>query len=210
MNRRHLFLFGPLAAVIFGLGVAVLALMVPGYSQVHQTVSEIGEVDSPARIPFAIMLCAVAVCIVVFAAAIRLQSIRTGHSAAAGYIIGCMSVSVCGVAIFAYPHPLHSPFGLSELVGYQGPMVLALTLRGDPPFGTVVRLSWIFFILMWIAIALNLGTLDRHGALWAFEKPFYGLVQRALFLVWFGWCAVIGLLLFNSGATPVGQAEASA
>jgi len=184
--------------------------MVPGYSQVHQTVSEIGEVDSPARIPFAIMLCAVAACIVVFAAAIWLQSIKAGHSAVAAYFIGFMSVSVCGVAVFAYPHPLHSPFGLSELVGYQAPLVLALTWRGDPRFRTVVRLSWIFFILMWIAIALNLGTLDRHGALWAFEKPLYGLVQRALFVVWFGWCAVIGLLLFNSRATPTGAVEANA
>ena len=56
-------LFGPLAAVLLIVGIAVLPLWVPGYSQVHQTVSEIGEMDSPARIPFAIMLCGVAVCL---------------------------------------------------------------------------------------------------------------------------------------------------
>jgi hypothetical protein len=36
-------LAGPLASVILGAGIAGLALLVPGYSQVHQTVSEIGQ-----------------------------------------------------------------------------------------------------------------------------------------------------------------------
>jgi hypothetical protein len=49
--------FGPLAAAIFGFGVAGLPLMVPGYSYIRQTVSEIGEIGSPARIPFAVVLC---------------------------------------------------------------------------------------------------------------------------------------------------------
>ena len=51
--------FGPAAAAIFAVGIVGLSLMVPGYSQVRQTVSEIGEVGSPARLPFAIMLCCV-------------------------------------------------------------------------------------------------------------------------------------------------------
>jgi hypothetical protein len=28
-------------------------------------------------------------------------------------------------------------------------------------------------------------------------KPVNGLAQRALFAAWFGWCAVVGLLLFQ-------------
>jgi hypothetical protein len=34
--------------------------MIPEYSHVQQTVSEIGEAGSPARIPFTVMLCCVA------------------------------------------------------------------------------------------------------------------------------------------------------
>jgi len=50
------------------------------------------------------------------------------------------------------------------------------------------------------AIALNLSSLDRLGPVWAYVKPAYGLVQRALFAVWFGWCAGVGVLLFRRSA----------
>jgi hypothetical protein len=59
VKRDIRLLFGPLAAGILGVGIVGLGLLVPDYSQVRQTVSEIGEMDSPARIPFAIMLCCV-------------------------------------------------------------------------------------------------------------------------------------------------------
>ena len=51
MKRDYRLLFGPMAGVILALGIAGLALMIPGYSHVHQTVSEIGEIGSPARVP---------------------------------------------------------------------------------------------------------------------------------------------------------------
>jgi hypothetical protein len=47
--------FRPVAGVILLIGVAAPPLLLPGYDQVRQTVSEIGETDSPARIPFAAM-----------------------------------------------------------------------------------------------------------------------------------------------------------
>ena len=60
MHRNYRALFGLLAAAILQMGVVGLPLLIPGYSQVRQTVSEIGEMDSPARIPFAVLLCCVA------------------------------------------------------------------------------------------------------------------------------------------------------
>jgi hypothetical protein len=174
-----------------------LALTVPGYSQVHQTVSEIGEMGSPARVPFAIMLSCVAACILVLASGVRDIAVGAGRSPLAAYVLGCMALSIAGVGVFAYPHPLHNVFGLSELVGYQAPLILALTWRRDPRASTVVIFSWVMTGLVWVAIALNLGSLDRHGTLWAYLQPAYGLVQRALFAVWFGWCAGIGVLLFR-------------
>jgi hypothetical membrane protein len=198
MRRNYRLLFGPLAATILFIGVVWLPKMIPGYSQIHQTVSEIGETGTPARIPFAIMLWTVAACILVFASALREESIRAGHSALVAYLTGCMAVSVAGIGVFAYPHHLHNYFGLSELIGYQAPVALAVTWRRGPRGRFPVNLSWVMFVLMWGAIALNLSTLDRHGALWTYERPFYGLVQRALFVVWFGWCAAIGVLLFRN------------
>lgn len=196
MKRDFRFLFGPLAGAILGFGIAGLALLIPGYSHVHQTVSEIGEIGSPARVPFAIMLFCVAACVLVFASAIRDMSLAAHHSPFAAYLIGFMALPAIGIGLFAYPHPLHNLFGLSELIGYQAPFALALTWRTDPRAKTPVALSWIFFAIIWGTIVLNLTSFA--APVWAYVKPIHGLAQRALFAAWFGWCALVGLLLFGS------------
>jgi hypothetical membrane protein len=197
MKRNYRFLFGPLAGAILGFGIAGLALLLPGYSHVRQTVSEIGEIGSPARVPFAVMLCCVAACILVFASAVRDLSVMAHHSRWAAYLIGFMALPAAGIGIFAYPHPLHNIFGISELIGYQAPLVFALTWRRDPRANTLVPLSWVLFVLVWGAIALNLSSFDSQGPIWAYVRPVHGLAQRALFAAWFGWCAVVGILLFQ-------------
>ena len=143
------------------------------------------------------MMCCVAACILVFASAVRDRSVQAGHSQLAAYLIGFMALSAAGVGIFAYPHPLHNVFGLSELIGYQAPLALALTWKRDPTAKSLTPFSWILYALICIAIALNLSSLDRQGLVWPYVKPIYGLVQRALFAAWFGWCAAVGLFLFQ-------------
>ncbi len=198
--KRYGLLFGPLAAVIFVFGVAGLPTLVPGYSHVHQTISEIGEVGSPARAPFTAVALLVAFCTATFAVALRNASIAAEHSSVAAYLMGCMAISLAGVGIFAFPHPLHNVFGISELVGYQAPLGFALAWRGDGRAKSLVVFSWVMFMAVWIAIVLNLGSLDPAGSLWRHVKPAIGIAQRALFGAWFAWCAVIGLMLFNRAA----------
>ena len=181
--------------MILGFGIAGLALLIPGYSQVYQTVSEIGEIGSPARVPFAVMLGCVAACIFVFASAVRDLSVAAHHPQLAAYLIAFMALPAAGIGVFAYPHPAHNLFGMSELIGYQAPLVFALTWRRDPRAKAVVVLSWIFFALIWAAIALNLSPFA--APVWTYVKPVHGLAQRALFAAWFGWCAVLGILLFK-------------
>jgi hypothetical membrane protein len=200
VNRDTRLLFGPLAAAILAGGIVGVALMVPGYSQVRQTVSEIGEVDSPGRIPFTIMLCSVAACLLIFAAGIRAACRSAGRNSASAYLVGFMALSAAGVGIFAFPHPLHNVFGESELIGYQAPLAFALAWRGDLRAKGLARFSWVMFVLIWISIALNLSSLDRHAALWAELKPVYGLVQRSLFASWFCWSAGIGIMLWRREA----------
>jgi hypothetical protein len=141
------------------------------------------------------MLCGVALCLLIFAAGVGAVSTRAGHGRLSAYLIGCMAVSAAGVGIFAFPHPLHNVFGMSELIGYQAPLAFALSWRKDHHAKRLVTFSWTLFALIWISIALNLSSLDRHSALWAEMKPVYGLIQRSLFAAWFCWCAGIGLLL---------------
>lgn len=190
--------FGVVAALVLWGGFVLLPLLVPGYDSIRQTVSEIGEMDSPARIPFAAMLCVVAVCVLLFAWGLRDASVKLGRPSVAAYLVGFMAVSSVGVGIFAYPHPLHGVFGLSEFVGYQAPWVLALTWRRETTVRGLVPFSWVMGALLWIAILANLSVLDLHSWLWLHERPFYGVVQRSLFFIWCLWLALISVMLMRS------------
>lgn len=199
MRRDLRLLCGPLGAVVFCVGVAVLALMLPGYSHVHQTISEIGAMDSSLRVPFAVMIGVTAVCMWVFAWGVHRFSATSGRNPVTAILIACMGISAMGVGIFATPHPLHNVFGLSEIVGYQAPLAFALTWRKDPKTKALVAISWVFFVLLWIAMGLNMSTLSPDSWLAMVVMPVYGLVQRSLFLVWFSWCTLIGWLLWRDG-----------
>ena len=188
-------LFGPLAAALLVLGIVGLGVLVPGYDPVRQTVSEIGEVGSPMRLPFALLLWAVAACVLVFAWALRGFARQAGASTLPAYFTACMAVSAAGVGAFAFPHPLHNVFGLSELIGYQAPLVTALAWRRAPGARTLVRFSWIMVAVVWATIVLNLVPVCRPAGIWPHLKPVYGLVQRALFASWFCWCAGAGAIL---------------
>jgi len=130
------------------------------------------------------MLCIVAAFLLIFASALAETSRESHDSALVAYFVGFMGISAAGVGVFASPNPMHNVFGMSELIGYQAPLVLGLTWRRDI-WSSVVRFSCVMYALVVLAIGANLSVLDRNGALWAYEKPVYGIVQRALFAIWF-------------------------
>ncbi|MFC4529084.1 DUF998 domain-containing protein [Dyella halodurans] len=195
--RLRLF-FGLVAALVLWCGFVLLPFAVPGYDSIRQTVSEIGQVGSPARVPFTATLCVVAICVLLFAWGLRDASRKLGRSSVAAYLTGFMAISSVGVGVFAYPHPLHGVFGLSEFVGYQAPWVLALTWRREKSIRGLVPFSWTMGALLWVSIIANLSVLDLHSWLWQFERPVYGIVQRSLFFTWCLWLAGISLMLVKS------------
>ncbi len=141
MKRSLRFLFGPLGAAIFCVGVPVLALMVPRLqSRASDRRARSAPWIRPAGSTFALMLGSISVCMFVFASAVRDASAIAGRNQIAAYLIACMALSGLGVAIFATPHPLHNVFGLSEIVGYQAPLAFALAWRNDPKVRTLVLL----------------------------------------------------------------------
>jgi hypothetical membrane protein len=202
MKWKYRWLFGADSRSHLFVGITRLALVVPGYSQVRQTVSEIGEVGSPARVPFAIMLCCVAACIMVFALAVRDISVEVGHSQLAAYFIGFMALPAAGIGIFAYPHPLHNVFGISELISYQAPLFLVLTWRRDPRARPLVWLSWILYLVIYAAIALNLSSLDRQGPVWTYVKPAYGWRKEQSLLLGLAGAPWSVCCCFGAGARP--------
>jgi hypothetical membrane protein len=203
MDFRVRSLFGAIAASVFFIGIIALASFVPGYNQVRQTVSEIGEVGSPVQIPFAVFLCLIAICVVVFGTAIRNLLRQNGHSQITFYLILVMAICAAGVGVFAYPHPLHNVFGTAELIGYQAPVALWLSLRCDSINSLLAKISLFGVVLVWIAIVGNLAVFDRGGEIWAYIKPFYGLVQRSLFGAWFIWSATLGIAMYSGHTEKV-------
>lgn len=123
---------------------------------------------------------------------------KFGASTAIVYVIVFMAISSAGVGIFSYPHPLHGDFGLSEIVGYQAPWVLALTWRRVEQVRRLVTFSWWMSVIVWCTILANLSALDFTGWLWHLERPVYGLVQRALFFTWSLWLAGTSVALINN------------
>jgi hypothetical membrane protein len=190
-------LAGPLGAAIFCIGALVLAWMIPGYSHVHQTISEIGTMGTPLQVPFTVMLICVAFCMWVFAWGVGRASAAAGHNRSAAWLIACLGISCAGVGIFSTPHPLHNVFGLSEIVGYQAPLAFALSWRKDTKARGLILGSWVLFVLLWISMGLNMCTMAPHSWLAMTVMPVYGLVQRSLFFVWFTWCALTGLSLWR-------------
>lgn len=194
-----------MSALLLAAGIVGLPLIVPGYDSVHQTVSEIGEVGSPANVPFALDLFLVAACLLIFAWALRGVARDAGRPTLAAWLVGCMTVTVAALGWFAYPHPMHNVFGPTELIGYQAPLVVAVTWGRSPTLRPVAIFSGWMALLLWLAVIANLCVLDPHGpilgAVWAFERPLYGLVQRSLFLFWCIWCAGAGLWLWRRAVT---------
>jgi hypothetical protein len=185
-------LLGPLAAAILAVGIIGLAWWIPGYSHVRQTVSEIGEIGSPVQLAFALLLGSVSACTLAFAGAVHELARRVGQSPIPAYVIGAMGVSAAGIALFPHPHPLHNVFGLSELIGYQAPLAFALAWRRSTSASTLAALSWALYVVIVVAIALNLSALPGANAVWSFVQPRQGLAQRVLFAAWFGWIGVLG------------------
>ena len=194
VSTKNLLKFGPIATLVFWLGVSACALSLPDYQSVHQTVSEIGEVGSPMRAPFTATLLTTAFSLMLFALGLKRVASERGHSSAGALFVAAMGLSAAGAGVFAYPHPLHNVFGMSELIGFQAPAFLAFTWRKDAQ-RSIVQFSWIMYGLVTLADIANLSVLSPHGFLWTYERPFYGIVQRALFATWFVWCGGVGILM---------------
>jgi hypothetical protein len=181
--------------------ILVLATRVEGYSHVAQTVSEIGRAGSPAEVPWRSANLIVALCLAVFAQRLGHHARARGASGAPAVLLGCYAVSQAGMAVFASPHPLHNVFGLSMLLGYLAPLSLVLAWRRLPDAQGLRTGSLVGFGLVLVGIFLNLSPLFAREL---YPLQYYGAVQRALLLAFYGWCAFVSLRLYRGAPTPGG------
>lgn len=195
MRPDYRLLAGIAIPIVFGCSILVLATLVDGYSHVSQTVSEIGETGSAAEMPWKIADLLVALGFLAFASGIYRFARAKSVSVWPAYVVGYFGLMSIGISIFESPHPLHNLFGLSLTLGYMAPLVMALSWRKQDWAGSLVKYSWISWILVVIAIFLNLTPAFARDL---YPLEYYGLVQRSLFLVFYGfWCSVISWKLYK-------------
>jgi hypothetical membrane protein len=189
--------FGPLAVLIFIGGTFALGHVTPGYSQVRQTVSELGEAGTVGQLPFTGLLCTVAACLMIYSIGIASSLSKLGHSVLPAYFVFSMAASCAGVGMFSFPHPLHNVFGLSETIGLQAPLAAAFASRNDPRARSLTRFCVLMYAVVLFAIAINLVPVVRPANIWAHIRPYFGVIQRSLFASWFIWCATYAILLMR-------------
>jgi hypothetical membrane protein len=187
-------LAGPLIAVLFIGGTSGLALLDPGYSQMRQTISEIGSMDTPLRIPFAVLVVCIGVCELTFAWGLRIASADSRRSQAVCYLVAFSGLRSFGTAIFADPHPLHSLFGNLGLLSMLAPFVFAFTWRRELRAQGAVMLSVVLGIVIWIGIfcftplsPLPAEIRDQSG----------GVIQRVFLYSWMVWYGAVGVFLWK-------------
>jgi Protein of unknown function (DUF998) len=184
---------GPAAALAFGLGVTWLGVATPGYSAVRQTISELGPQGGKGRRALAGLNLIIALAEVVLACGLVSVARHAPWTTAPAYFVGLYAVLAAGLAAFPSGHPLHNVVGLLQTFPFVGaPLSVALGWRG---LGVLTPISWAALGLLVVAMALNLAPAfsPRLGKTFA---PVYGLLQRSIFVAWYGWCAILGLLLF--------------
>jgi hypothetical membrane protein len=183
---------GPAAALVFGLGVTWLGLIRPGYSPVRQTISELGALGEKGRTSLAVLNLIIALSAVLFACGLFSIASQSGSASAPAYFVGLYAILAAGLATFPSGHPLHNVFGLLQTFPFVGaPLAVALGWRGQ---GAVTTVSWVALVLLIAAMALSLAPAFSPRLAKA-VAPVYGLVQRSLFVAWYGWCAAVGVLL---------------
>jgi Protein of unknown function (DUF998) len=184
---------GPAAALAFGLGVTWLGLATPGYSAVRQTVSELGPQGGKGRRALAGLNLIVALAAVVFAGGLASVATHMHWTMTPAYFVGLYAVLATGLAAFPSGHRLHNVFGLLQTFPFVGaPLSVALGWRR---LGVLTPISWAALALLIVGMAVNLAPAFSPRLAKAFA-PVYGLVQRSLFVAWYGWCAILGLWLF--------------
>jgi hypothetical protein len=185
---------GLAAALLFGLGVAGVGVVTPGYSAVRQTVSELGPRGGNGRGALAAINLAVAIAAAVFACGLAAVARNMAWTFVPAYFIALFALLTAGLALFPAGHPLHNVVGLLQTFPFVGaPLSVAL---GWP--GSLIPVSWIALVLLVVAMVLNLAPAFSSRLASRFA-PVYGLLQRSLFATWHGWCAVLGLVLFLRG-----------
>jgi hypothetical protein len=186
--------------------VACLALLTPDYSHVQQSISAIGKLGSPLRLPFALVIASYACSLLVFASGIFRLAADWAASKLPAYLIGYYALTQLGIAVFATPHPLHNIFGLLSMPGYLLPLVFAFTWRRAAPRSLIV-ISCLLGLVVLGATVLGLSELFPQLGLWQLVSRYPGFVQRVPVAGWLPWFIAAGATLRRQQRSDAGYRQ---
>ena len=192
--KKYLLLFGPLAGLLFFATVYVLALSVPEYSHVGDTVSEIGQLGSPVEQSYQMAMLIVDAFLVALGIGLIAFSKSRNAPVLPAVLIAYFGFMQMGLHIYPSPHSLHNVFGLSLILGYLAPLALAISWRKLAELRGLVQVSWLAAILLIVSIFLNISPLFARDL---YPLDYYGLVQRSSLFLIFGWFACVGIWSFR-------------
>ena len=169
-------ILGLLIAFLFIIGSLLMGYLLENYSFYSQTLSEIGSLSSPMKIPFQVLKIVVAILILLLSASLLNLARRNNFSVIPTLFLFAYGLSDLGLALFPTPHPLHNVFGLSLILGYLSPFFFGI-LWPNKVATNFRAVSLLFFALIILGIFLNLSPIFRPDL---YPLSYYGIVQRFL------------------------------
>lgn len=192
---KYLCLTGMLIPVVFFAGMLILAMEIDGYSHAALTVSEIGRNGSPVELEWRLVNGIVSLLFCCFSVSLFYFAKMKSVSKVPAYLLGFFGISTLGYAFFNVSHPLHNLVGMSLLLGYFSPLVLALSWKKNSEMKKIVRWSFYSCLLVIISIILNLSPMFYKEI---YTSGYYGLIQRSLFFIFHGlWCGYLSFFIFS-------------
>lgn len=182
---RNLLLLGRVVPLVSIVSSFVFGFLLPDYSLIAQTISEIGEVGSPLFMPWLILDTVINILFLLFVIGIYLFSKQHRLSIIPVVLLFIYVVAQFGLAIFVSPHPWHNMFGACLTFGYISPLMFFLFWKNS--LGqTFKTTSLIVFVMMVIGVVLNLNPIFDPLL---FSMEFYGLAQRFIVFTFLIYCA---------------------
>jgi hypothetical membrane protein len=193
--NRSLLLSGLIGAVIFITTTLTLGALLPEYSSISRTVSEIGRVGSPFQIFYTAMDVVVGCSIIIYAWSLQIYSSKKIVKSVLAFCLFIYGCGTIGLGIYPTPHPYHNIAGMSLILAYFAPLFAAIA-------ATETSQRWISlsaFIWVLFFMALNLSPMFAPEL---YPLELYGLMQRALLYGYLIWLALHSIQHFRLAADP--------
>jgi len=189
MNK--LISLGWIAVVTFIVGSFIFAWILPDYSFVSQTISEIGEEGSAVQKHWYIFDLVINILMLLFFVGLFQFSIKHQLSKLPFIFLVVYMVAQFGVLIYESPHPYHNTFGALNLAAYISPLIFFIFWKDR--FGASFKIvSLTAFIICVIGVVLNLNPMFDPLL---FSMDYYGLAQRLVIFTFLFYCLYMSIYI---------------